>query len=558
MVSIDSTHRGTTRKGRGLSVKKCLYAVLCFSCCILLLPILASLVLDADSIHAYVKEPPQWRPMEPASLPQLRHTASNSNGNQQQKRYAEESQPPDGTFNGFPVHLRVIDDNEQQQPTHYSRVHCVGDNYQPDDDWLQRSCHFSMLCYDLAERDFVIFQSYREQVLNRFLQARPAMSVSSIMHRKFNETTAVALGGINKKWNYDIKTPVSSKGFKWFPRVLNATNSMQYYALPANTVLVPYHSLAAKNPGHLVWDDFLPIYTLLTMFQLQNRVLIPLRVHFNHIKLWSSCEMSDHNEHLCQKMTLKFASLLVGKDYPYNWTTTDTVHFVPSSSQQSQSSPQSNYVCAPRGAAGLGPLTDHGTKKLHGWIRDDYKITHNHGRGALLYEFRNFMLQNLGLPLQPVTSQQQPFKVVFSVSSSDIGSRDLDFVKQINTLRENFDPTILSVESYVMKDLTVPQQVQIASEAAFFITICGGGAVTAMFLPKGATVILYYLEHGGVEYGRPTHSYAFLDWDLFNNLSHLRTHWLPTQTMDNRIDLRALVLLMEQELELMQNENMMI
>ena len=561
MVSIDSKP-ARNRRGRKVSVKKC---ALCCICGIFLLPLMAVFFLDTPTITqsnasawSDKEESPtfsQWRP------PRLRAEESQSNNS------------PDGYFNGFPVYLRQDDpdtttgtDEDNDNPTH-SSVHCVGDNYQ-EDAWLQRSCSFAMLCYDLSEQDFVIFQSHNDQVLERFLQARPATKVASSMHVSRNnntksETMGVALGGLNLKWSLSTSGRPSSTSFKWFPRVLNATAlaGKPYYALPSNTVLVPYHSLSAKNPGHLVWDDFLPIFTLLTMFQMQNRVILPLRIKFAE-HLFGSCEASDKNEHLCQKMTQKFLPLLVGQDYPYNLTRADTVHFVPSSSSTNNQR-MSNYVCAPRGAAGLAALTDHGTKKTHGWMRDDYKITQNHGRGALLYEFRNFMLGNLDLLPTPATSSagvpsttndlKPPYKIVFSVASSDIPSRNLDFATQINALQQSFPIDLVSVESYIMKDLSVKEQVKVASEAAIFITICGGGAVTGMFLPKGAAVILYYLEHGGVEYGVMTGLPAHLDWDLFNNLAHLRTHWLPTQTMDQRVDLRALVLLVRQELEMIQS-----
>ena len=459
----------------------------------------------------------------------------------------------------------------------HSSVHCVGDNYQ-EDAWLQRSCAFSMLCFDLSQNDFVIFQSPKDQILERFLQARPASKVSSSMHNfrhqsntnngqipsnttATRESLGVGLGGLNLKWSLSTSGKPTSTGFKWFPRILNATDltGKFYYALPSNTVMVPYHSLSAKNPGHLVWDDFWPIYTLLIMFQMQNRVILPLRLLFPGMKLFGSCEASDMNEQECQHMTKKFGSLLLGDDYPYTLTRADQVQFEPSSSSAAASERSSNYVCAPRGAAGLATLTDHGTKKFHGWMRDDYKITQNHGRGALLYEFRNFMLDNVGLLSSSTTGNaneigvpsttndlKPPYNIVFSVASSDIGSRNLDFIKQMDHLKQSFPADLISVQSYVMKDLTVTEQVKVASEAAIFITICGGGAVTGMFLPKGAAVILYYLEHGGVEFGVKTGLPAHLDWDLFNNLAHLRTHWLPTQTMDQRVDLRALVLLVLQ------------
>eukprot|EP00978_Attheya_sp_CCMP212_P045596 scaffold352550_cov24-Attheya_sp.AAC.1 len=37
---------------------------------------------------------------------------------------------------------------------------------------------------------------------------------------------------------------------------------------------------------------------------------------------------------------------------------------------------RSKYVCAPRGAAGIGMLTDHG-QKLHGWEKADYAYSVN-------------------------------------------------------------------------------------------------------------------------------------------------------------------------------------
>ena len=578
MVSIDAKPhlgRNVPRRGRlRISVKK--GALCCI--CVMLLPFVFLLVFSDKDPTQNANNNNSWGDQEESNgLSQLRPQRLSS---------VEESGSTnaDGHFNGFPVYLRQAEDittaannDDVKDLTTHSSVHCVGDNYQ-EDAWLQRSCAFSMLCYDLDRQDFVIFQSPKDQILEKFLQARPASKVASSMHKFTNtgsnsngqsnsngttsESMGVGLGGLNLKWSLQTSGKPTSTGFKWFPRILNATDlaGKSYYALPSNTVMIPYHSLSAKNPGHLVWDDFLPIYNLLAMFQIQNRVILPLRLTFPGLKLFGSCEASDKNEHMCQHMTNKFLSLLVGEDYPYTLTRSDMVQFESSSSERS-----SDYVCAPRGAAGLATLTDHGTKKFHGWMRDDYKITQNHGRGALLYEFRNFMLDNIGLLSAadsksaslgvPSTTNdlKPPYKIVFSVASSDIGSRNLDFIKQMDTLKQSFPPDLISVESYAMKDLTVKEQVKLASETSVFITICGGGAVTGMFLPKGAAVILYYLEHGGVEFGVMTGLPAHLDWDLFNNLAHLRTHWLPTQTMDQRIDLRALVLLVRQELELIQS-----
>jgi hypothetical protein len=77
------------------------------------------------------------------------------------------------------------------------------------------------------------------------------------------------------------------------------------------------------------------------------------------------------------------------------------------------------------------------------------------------------------------------------------------------------------------------------------------GAVTATFLPKGASLIIYFVEDGGIHRGRRDFSTpARLDWDIFNNMGYIRVHWLPLQTMNTRSDLSALVQLIDHELHL--------
>jgi hypothetical protein len=157
------------------------------------------------------------------------------------------------------------------------------------------------------------------------------------------------------------------------------------------------------------------------------------------------------------------------------------------------------------------------------------------------------MMSNIGLPL--TYTQKPPFRIVFSEKSSNIPSRNIDFTSQIDMLSRSFNSKYVSIESYIFKDLSLYQQIEIASQTSIFITGCGGGAVTATFLPKGASVLMYYLESGGVKGGKETGKPARLDWDLFNNLAYLNVHWLPKQTMRTEPDLRSLALLVQHELD---------
>ena len=75
--------------------------------------------------------------------------------------------------------------------------------------------------------------------------------------------------------------------------------------------------------------------------------------------------------------------------------------------------------------------------------------------------------------------------------------------------------------------------------------------MTATFLPKGATLILYYDDDGGFDFAHDlnfTGDPAILDWDLFNNMAHLRVHWLPLGTMNTKAGYVTLAYLIRHEL----------
>jgi hypothetical protein len=311
--------------------------------------------------------------------------------------------------------------------------------------------------------------------------------------------------------------------------------------------MVPFHSMNAANPGHLVWDDFLPIYTLLTMFQLEKGTdLLMMRYILKDGApgLWASCDYTDEKKEECKKMQRKFLPLMMGTDPVYeDMPTTEEFAF----KVKGGGEPKSALVCAQHGLAGIGALTDHGTTKLHGWEDADYETTQNHGRGGMLYEFRNHMLKNIGIPIE--FHHKPPFRIVFSEQSSSIGHRNLDFSLHKKLIQQSFDPSYVSVESYVFSRLSLYEQMNIASQTSIFVTMCGGGAVTAQFMPRGSSLLLFYLEYGGVVGGRVNGKPARLDWDLFNNMSHLKVHWLPKGDMHSENSLTAFLLLVQHELD---------
>jgi len=447
----------------------------------------------------------------------------------------------DGTFNGFPIQFK-----ERVEPQ--TLPHCVGEDYQEGVSWKEKSCHFEFFCFDTSIKEFVVYQSFGEENIYHLIDTRPFVDVSqSYLQPSHNRTNSVSLGGINLKWG--LKEDGIQR-LEWFPEIRQAPSNgpLSFYELPSNVVMVPFHSMHGANPGHLVWDDFLPVHTLLTMFQLEtNSELLMMRyVLKDGLGLWASCDWKDDNHEACAKMHKKFLPLMMGPEPIHDLTTTEDFKF------DLKGDAKSNLVCARHGLAGFGALTDHGPKKLHGWEDADYKIMHNHGRGGMLYEFRNFMMSNIGMPLE--YTHTPPFRIVFSEKSSENEMRNLDFRRQQEVLRKSFNPMYVTVESYVFKDIPLTQQVEIASKTTIYVSGVGGGAVTAMFLPRGASVFLYFLETGGVEGGRDSGKPARLDWDLFNNMGYLKVHWLPRGSMYKEQDLRSLVYLVQHELDALMRE----
>jgi hypothetical protein len=213
---------------------------------------------------------------------------------------------------------------------------------------------------------------------------------------------------------------------------------------------------------------------------------------------------------------------------------------------------RTRYICAKQGMAGTGILTDHGIKQ-HGWDDADFQWTHNHARGQQLYGFRNFMIQNvLGHEAVPPSSIGPPYKIVFSTNSSQSTTRGIGFERQIQLVKTSFPKGLVEVQAFEFKTLSLQEQVRIAAEASIFITVCGGGAVTATFLPKGSSLILYFDATGGAKDNVYTGQPARLDWDFFENYSTLSTHWLPTGTMDSDKDLRILLEVLKHELDRLQ------
>jgi hypothetical protein len=164
------------------------------------------------------------------------------------------------------------------------------------------------------------------------------------------------------------------------------------------------------------------------------------------------------------------------------------------------------------------------------------------------------MLRNLGIPIVPPKSAfENKLKIVLSAHSSGDGDRDVSFENQQNVLKHAF-PTA-DVTRVELSKIGMQEQVELVSQTNVFVSTCGGGAMTATFLPRGATLILYYAETSGFEFStfNLTGGPAYLDWDLFNNAAYLRVHWLPIGSMNTKEGVESLMYLIRHETDVASN-----
>jgi hypothetical protein len=400
----------------------------------------------------------------------------------------------DRTFNG----LRV-------RPTHFplraSNVHCVGDNWQWDAK-NYRSCHFQPLCFDTATQDFVM---------------APAEDASSfrVLHDTLFFSDSVSTDPFDKKVMMGESIRIGN-GKPWFPRQTASPRSVgSVYELGEDVIWLSFvpEQINTNNPGHLLWDFWLPLFNLLQMFGHDRRQIL-LTYSINE----SSClKPADKSPGICLgKMVLKYLQLLgvnpstFSSSRDFRFSSTKDLKYELNSTA---------LVCARNGLAGIGMLTDHGFKK-HGQVFEDYRIVRNVGRGPFFWDFRGFVLGRMNLTNEPLHPNH--FKLTFSINSSNNPSRRLDFARQISMTKERFPDHRINVEMIDLSKMPLKQQLRVMGETNIFVSVIGGSASTAMFMQRNSCLILFYNDKDDFVKGSPNERMPnMMDWDFWNNASYL-------------------------------------
>jgi hypothetical protein len=225
-----------------------------------------------------------------------------------------------------------------------------------------------------------------------------------------------------------------------------------------------------------LWDVVLPIYSLLEIFEMQNKTILVTEV--SRRKLDCSHSIKNYEGlagfHIYQARELG----IVGDN--------------------------ATLLCSRFSVNGIGYFMTHGPppdlRDMHDKARANF-APHNLRRSVILQNFRNFLLKNIKVSFDgPRRSNLVTF--VVSEKIEDGIAKLIGLVRQIELAR---------VQILHVSNTTVEEQIQVASMSSVMVTKGGPSSIPALFLPRDASLLLL----------------GTADWDLWSNYASLRVHFIP-------------------------------
>lgn len=449
----------------------------------------------------------------------------------QQQFIKKEGAPPVGSLNGYDMYL--VDGPPK------TKVHCVGDTYQESSSWIYRSCEYENLCFDLDRRDFVIY----EDTLSSSL---PHGWYSSVIRQANSSTSGFEVNAIPRTTHQKATKKHREDGL-FYPQMMpsDAEPPKSYYLLNVTMMPLFRHQFAFENPGHHLWQELLSFYTLIDMFDKENTdiFMVPLKQEINK------------KYFLHGDMMARWGSKLMGmpdflKYNPYWEDGEMSIEIGGHNVSTNELTPR--VICAQSAMVGLGQFSMHETHRQNGTHERRSKldlpltreiIPYYHGKGGFFRKFRQFMMRNIGVEDYPGGLKSRSYSTIFiSQNSSRHRTRTTSFEMQLDYLRVAFpDRDQVRVESGTLSKMSLESQVQKMTETSIFLSIVGGGTASAIFLPKGSHLILFYETW-------------FLDFDYWSNIPDIHVHWIPIEHLETPTHLPTLVNLIKSCLTTTGNE----
>ncbi|GFH55489.1 hypothetical protein CTEN210_11965 [Chaetoceros tenuissimus] len=369
--------------------------------------------------------------------------------------------------------------------------------------FIARTCQFDNLYYHPGNGTFHYYPSESEQMKLRhsqsyFLEFQESMTVSVGNVQDIIQAGKAPFGPKNEIVDWTKFAPVIHVENKTF------TSHAEIMA-PKDLVMMVYQPFYGFNIGHLLWDDFLSLFSMLDIFGLTEKQIFPFfhEHHFTDPDPYYRCtpyaggrkreEWRNDRWKTCTKMYkrvyskfLRFETHETGDiARTGNWLR-GVNNFIGHANDTSIGTVKNrmlsnvDFVRIPKTLIGTGRL---GQISCAG----DCSI----GRASQLYSFRNYLLRNIFYPNFKIEdSKKREGYITFSLPGGSSRPKEVTF----------FENTIPIAKALVgedkvkvvdMANVTVQEEARIAMSSALLFVNQGGGSMSSVFMSRGSTVFLY-------------------------------------------------------------------
>eukprot|EP01012_Entosiphon_sulcatum_P032708 TRINITY_DN41556_c0_g1_i1.p1 TRINITY_DN41556_c0_g1~~TRINITY_DN41556_c0_g1_i1.p1 ORF type:complete len:452 (-),score=20.08 TRINITY_DN41556_c0_g1_i1:72-1427(-) len=379
---------------------------------------------------------------------------------------------------------------------------CVGEDYHPvDEAWKYRTCLIRGICYNHSH--FLYYASDTEPTV---LSENLAVS-ASVMG---NWTSVFGRTGV--LWKPEIVTGSLPGPPARLLRTLIESRQKRVIPDQRPEVDVFFVPFLAFSMAHFLFDTLLPVYHAARLFGLEEARLIPIQLPTNPPL---GCEAfrkrfkrrGDYGGPAvlgrCEDNYKRMVPMLFDENIQtlQQW----------SMRRHRKEIPQR---CSRLSLVGIGQLSDHcDDASFHG--RYHVPGTCNLGRGSMLWDFRNHILRRQGALVLNRTETTEA--VVLFCESASFGRGIASWAPVANPLTVALQrgdlPRGTVIRRQNLAQLSLPEQFELLQRTTVLVSVCGGSAAfSALFLPRGATVVLPCPTKVGI-----------LDWNL---LAH-PVYWAP-------------------------------
>jgi hypothetical protein len=501
-------------------------------------------------------------------------------------------------FNPFThMKLSLVNTSTMVQPSQaiYSSRHCIRAQDSEADksvSFVSRTCHFRNLYFHPQKGTFHYFPDPREMSI-----ILASDNVEAAWQELENDMT-VAAGNIMRKHAKVLEQVPRTR--IWHPVIEQHRTPPNLFAKidrPSNLALLVYQPFYSFNIGHFVWDDALSLFSMMDSFGLKGSSIheadgekqanenyadkvfpLPFYMHEKGFDgRYYPCDVSYKRGNAAFKQRWDMCTKTYHRMFPYmfrykthktgdilrsgNWLKGEDQEWRGFSDAMSKNESSKNLIeitknvtnlhgqdspanQLPRGASFvLVPTVIAGMGRLGQYSCDgDCSI----GRTAQFYAFREFLLGNIFWPSYNSIQSQKKAEgrngyITFSLPVGSSRPKEVSFFENIIPIaRTLYGEDRVKVMD--MAKMSAQEEAMLALDTALLFVNHGGGSITSIFLPRGASVFLY--TAGGCNKKNAVwcdEGKNHFDSVFYNGNGYLRQHWIEEGDRNNTDKIKALM-----------------